>query len=114
MPKIDGKRIFTLTIQARRWTLDKAGNVKILRLGFPIVPDFGGTAHAYCGTTLDACLGDLLTWYRKPTHDDMLKAYIIKSRVKEAQHLLLAKPYSPQLFQLGPPPGPFYLRKVIL
>ena len=113
MPKIEGKRIFVLTSQARQWTLDKAGNVKILRHGFPIVPDFGGTAHAYCGTTLSACLGDLLAWHKRHTHDDMLRAYIIKSRVRETQKLLLAQPYSPALFRQGTLPGPSLLMEVL-
>ena len=66
MPVIDGKRIFELTVQAKPWSLDKDGNVKLTRVGFPIVPDFGGTAHAYCGSTMTAALGDLLPWYKKP------------------------------------------------
>ena len=74
MPDIYGKGVFCLTLQHRSWTVDVNGNVKILRSGFPVVPDFGGTAHAYCGTSLDACLGDLLPWHKKPSHDDMLKA----------------------------------------
>ena len=113
MPKIDGKSIFVFKSQVRQWTLDKAGNVKIVRHGFPIVPDFGGTAHAYCGTTLQACLGDLLAWHKKPTHDDMLRAYIIKSRVRETEKLLLAQPYSPALFTQGTLPGPALLMEVL-
>ena len=50
--------------------------MKVIRFGFPVVPDFGGTAHAYCGTTMDAALGDLLSWELKPRLEDMLKAYI--------------------------------------
>eukprot|EP00973_Karenia_brevis_P027295 3763455-Karenia_brevis.AAC.1 len=60
MPVINGVKIYTLHVERRQWALDKAGCIKILRFGFTIVPDFGGTAHAYCGTTLDACIGDLL------------------------------------------------------
>jgi len=74
MPDTYGKGVFVLTLQHRPWTIDAAGNVKVLRSGFPIVPDFGGTAHAYCGTSLDACLGDLLPWYKRPSREDMLKA----------------------------------------
>eukprot|EP00973_Karenia_brevis_P093221 12416270-Karenia_brevis.AAC.1 len=56
-------------------------NVRIRRYGFPIVPpDFGGTAHAYCGTTMAAGIGDLLPWFQRPRLDDMLKGYFIKSR----------------------------------
>ena len=57
---LDGKRVYKLRPQYRMWTVDEAGKLKVQRAGFPIVPDFGGTAHAYCGTSLDVSLGDLL------------------------------------------------------
>ena len=112
-PTVDGKRIFTLTVQAKAWSLDKAGAVKIQRFGFPIVPDFGGTAHAYCGTTMDAALGDLLPWTLRPRLEDMLKAYIIKSRIRAAENLMIAQPYSPHLFRQGVLPGPQLLLDVL-
>ena len=114
MQKIDGKKMFLLTVQAKPWSLDEAGAVKIMRLGFPIVPDFGGTAHAYCGSTMEATMGDLLEWFRKPQMDAMLKAYIIKSRVRFAENLLLVQPYSPHLFRQGVLPGPQLLLDVLL
>ena len=113
MPTVDGRKIYSLQVQCRQWTLDKAGAIKIMRHGFPIVPDFGGTAHAYCGTTLEACLGDLLAWHGKPSHELSLRGYIIKSRVKRAENILLAEPYSPNLFQQGDIPGPTLLMKVL-
>eukprot|EP00973_Karenia_brevis_P015153 2070999-Karenia_brevis.AAC.1 len=66
-------------------------NVRVRRYGFPIVPYFGGTAHAYCGTTMEAAIGDLLPSFQRPRLDDMLKVYIIKSRVRDAEKLLLAQ-----------------------
>ncbi|MEC8949150.1 MAG: hypothetical protein VX837_04025, partial [Candidatus Thermoplasmatota archaeon] len=113
MPVLDGKAIYSLTVQMRQWNLGKAGNVKILRYGFPIVPDFGGTAHAYCGTTLDACLGDLLPWYHQLRKEDALRAYIIKSRVGDASQILLTEPYHPHLFRQGVLPGPDLLLQVL-
>ena len=114
MPKTGGKSIYILRVQQKQWTLDKSGNVKILRFGFPVVPDFGGTAHAYCGSTVEATMGDLLPWSKKPQLADMLKAYIIKSRVRLADKLLLAQPYSPHLFRQGLLPGPQLLLDVLL
>ncbi len=70
-------------------------NVK--RFGFPLVSDFGGAAHAYCGTTMDAALGDLLTWNQKPRLEDMLEGYVIKSRLRDASNIMLSQPYSPYL-----------------
>ena len=99
LPHMNGKRIYTLSTQAKPWSIDAAGNVKGIRYGFPIVPDFGGTAHAYGGSSLDACLGDCLPWYHRPRLEDQLRAHIIKSRVRDNSKLLLAQPYSPQLWR---------------
>ena len=114
MPKFDKKSIYQLKVQARTWSLDGAGNVKVLRYGFPVVPDFGGTAHAYCGTTLEACIGDLLPWHATPNREAALRAYIIKSRIKKAENLLLGQPYSPMLFSQGNLAGPKLLLDVML
>ena len=73
LPLVHGKRIYTLTVRPKEWSIDGHGNVQVIRYGFPIVPDFGGTAHFYCGTSLTACIGDLLPWWRKPQRDDALR-----------------------------------------
>ena len=112
MPMINGKRIFVLTVQVKPWSLNN-GALKIQRFGFPIVPDFGGTAHAYCGSTMDAALGDCLSWWQKPNLEQMLRAYIIKSRIKESQHLKITQAYSPHLFRQGLLPGPSLLLDVL-
>ena len=51
--------ILILKPQVRVWTRDKEGQAKVRRIGFPIVPEFGGTVHAYCGENLDASIADL-------------------------------------------------------
>ena len=65
LPLIDGERIFELTVQSKPWTVDTEGNLKVTRLGFPIVPDFGGTAHAYCGSTMPAAFGRFIALAQK-------------------------------------------------
>jgi hypothetical protein len=47
-----------------------------------------------------------LDWYQKPHKEAAVRGYIIKSRVRVTDNLLLATPYSPMLFGQGPPPGP--------
>ena len=113
MPEVNGKRIFELRLTAKQWTVGQAGLVKVMRYGFPIVPDFGGTAHAYCGGTLDAEIGDRLGWDHKPRRDDALRGYIIKSRVSDASTLLLAQPHNPHLFRQGVFPIPELLLQVL-
>ena len=78
LPVIDGKKIYVLKWTRKIWTLGES--VKVHRWGYPIVPDFGGTAHAYCGSTLKACIGDLLQWYTSPQASEALRAYMILSR----------------------------------
>ena len=114
LPLVQGKRIFTLRAIPKEWSLDGSGNVQITRYGFPIVPNFAGTTHFYCGSSLDACIGDLLHWSHKPRREDALKSYIIRSRVRDAANLLLTQPYSPHLFRQGVLPGPDLLRKTLL
>ena len=113
MPDTYGKNVYAVKLRWRTWTRDRAGNAKVARIGFPLVPDFGGTAHTYCGTTLDAGIGDLLAWFKKPTREDMRRAYIIKSRVREASQLLIVQPHSPALFMQGDLPGPQLLLEVL-
>ena len=62
---------------------------------------------------MDACLLDLLEWHRKPSMDDMHKAYVGKSRTREAHHTLIVQPYSPHLFRQGEMPGPTILMDVL-
>ena len=45
--------------------------------------------------------------------DDALKSYIIKSRVKQHENLLITQPYSPHLLRQGVLPGPDLLHKVL-
>ena len=113
LPLMDGKRIYRVRPQWRTWHVDQAKAVEIRRCGFPIVPDFGGTAHAYCGTSLEAAIGDLLDWWQRPSREAAIRGYIIISRVGRLENLLLAKPYCPALFRLGPSAGPAYLLQVL-
>merc|ERR1711963_1288439 len=98
--------VFDLRPEYVIWTRDGKGNAKVKRRGFRIIPDFAGTAHAYCGDTLERCKGDLLEWHATPTMDAMLRGLIIKSRVRRTEDCLLVRPYSPALFCQGAAPGP--------
>ena len=46
---LNGKKIDCLKLCVITWNLDRDQQAHVRRYGFPIVPDFGGTAHAYCG-----------------------------------------------------------------
>lgn len=92
MPTVGGQKIFTFASTTEAMESGQRRHCEINRFGFPLVPDFGCTAHAYCGTTQEANLGDLLPWHKKTQMADMLKAYIIKSRVRVAENLLIVQP----------------------
>jgi len=111
---IDGRPIYVLRNAWKPWYKDgDAKQVPIRRCGFPLAPDFGGTAHAFCGFSLDACIGDLLDWWDKPSRETAVRGYISNSRVRTTDKLKIARPYSPELFRLGPPAGPHYLLEVL-
>ena len=67
-------------IAHRSWSPDAAGNVKVRRTGFQLVPNFAGTIHSFVGATLQEGILDCLHFTRTPTRDDMLKAYLGISR----------------------------------
>ena len=98
--------LFDLRPCRRTW---RDGNIEIHRTGFQLAPDFAGTAHQFCGATVDACKGDLLHWTVTPTLDSFLRAYIIRSRVKRADDMLIVQPYNPNLFRQPDLPGPTLL-----
>ena len=108
-----GEGVYCMTPRIRVWSRDNAGYAKVRRIGFALAPEFGGTIHGYCGDTLDAGLLDLLEWHRKPSMDDMHKAYVGKSRTRKAEHTLIVQPYSPHLFRQGELPGPTILMNVL-
>ena len=104
-----GHKVFPLRPGPRVWSRDKKGNAKVRRVGFALVPDFGGTAHSYQGATLNAAIVDCLEMDQTPRALDMLTSYVSLSRVRQADTLLLMQPYAPALFQRGCPPGPHLL-----
>jgi hypothetical protein len=98
--------VYPLKPVFRPWHLDKAGNNRIRRFGYQLVPDFSGTAHSYVGYTLKAALADCLSWDNTPTRDHMLRSYCTMSRTCTAKTLLVMQPFAPMLFRQGELAGP--------
>ena len=95
------------------WKRDKQGKAKVRRHGFQMVPDFSGTAHAYCGETLPAASADLLTFHEEPKRESMQKGYITLSRFEFVGNMLISQPCAPMLFRQGPLPGPNLLMEFL-
>ena len=97
----------------KTWIVSESTNIRVQRRGFPIVPDFGATAHSVQGASFLSAIVDCLSVDHCPKFSDMLAAYIGLSRVKFKELLLIAQAFSPALFCQGQPPGPESLMKVL-
>ena len=63
----NGKKIYCLKLCTKTWNPNPNNKqVYVRRYGFPIVPDFGDTAHAYCGDELKTVIGDFMHWNHIP------------------------------------------------
>ena len=63
MPRVDGKAIYSLKVQVKQWSLDKAGNVKVLRYGHPYIHACIHTCmhiHMHTYTHMHACIFPML------------------------------------------------------
>ena len=95
----------------RDWLFGTTGS-KVKRKGFTLVPDYASTGFMMQGETLTAAIaecGDVFTPCGRL--QDIVTTYVILSRIKKADQLLLLQAFSPNLFRFGEPPGPLCLLK---
>ena len=104
-----GTNVFSMRPLQTCWHLDRECTVEIWRKGFPLVPNFSSTIDSATGQTLHAAVPDLGDEYCPPSHTGAMKGYIALSRVREADGLLIAQPFSPLLFNMGAQPWPTLL-----
>ena len=90
----------------QHWKLEAHGTATVARRGFPLACDYAGTAHSFMGATLAACSLDLGFWDTVANRDSQLSAYMCLSRVKKAEDLCIARPFSPNLLSQGELIGP--------
>lgn len=102
--------VFPLGAVSRVWHLSDSGS-KVSRKGFTLVPDYASTGFIMQGETLRAKIAECGDIFSVPGMKDILTTYVILSRVKKADHLLLLRAISPNLFRFGSPPGPACLIK---
>ena len=67
----------------------------------------------YQGATEPAAIVDLQGLDIKPRRMDAMAGYIMTSRVKEKETILVTQPFHPALFCLGPSAGPSLLLRVL-
>ena len=104
------KGVFPLHSVKRRWKLSESGS-QVSRSGFTPVPDYASTGFMMQGETLLAEIAECGDIFSVPGMTEILTTYVILSRVKRADSLLLLRAFSPNLFRFGSPPGPACLIK---
>ena len=77
-----------------------------------MVPNFSTTIDGATGRTLDKAIAALGAWTDAATSTTAMKGYIALSRVRCANDILLAVPFSPCLFTQGPQRWPDFLLEV--
>ena len=103
-PDAPKKNWFPMRPITNLWSLDAHGYVEIARKGFAAVPDFASTIHVATGRSLRAVIPDLGGLAEPATFSAMMRGYIALSRALDADGVLIARPFSPMLFRLGPQP----------
>ena len=105
--------VFPLKPVSRVWTLNEMSGAKVTRKGFTLVPDIASSGFMIQGTTLHAEMAECGDIFAIPGFIEMVTTYVILSRVRKADGLLLMRAFSPYLFRLGSPPGPHCLTKLL-
>ena len=99
------KGIWPLHPVYRTWELPRRG-VMVHRKGFTLVPDYASTAFMKQGETLPAEIADCGDLFATPGITESLTAYVMLSRLRRVDALLLTRTFTPNLFRFGPSPGP--------
>ena len=97
----------------RQWIINEDTDAKVTRKGYQLLPDCASTAFMMQGATVKAMLtdcGDVLAYFGL---NEMVAAYAALSRVKTATGLLLLRALAPDLFDMGLPPGPHCLLRLL-
>ena len=97
----------------RTWTLNESLGTKIRRQGFTLLPDYASTAFMIQGSTLPAAIADCGDVAECGGLSELMTTYVILSRVQSANGLLLLRAFCPNIFQMGAPPGPYCLLKLL-
>ena len=97
----------------RTWELNAAQGSKIKRLGFTLIPDYASTAFMIQGSILRAAIADCGDVSDVGGLSELMTTYVILSRVKSANGLLLLRAFCANLFQMGALPSPYCLLKLL-
>jgi hypothetical protein len=93
--------------------VSKDPKVSIVRKGFTLIPDYASTAFMMQGCSLEAAIAECGDEFQVGGLSEMMTTYVILSRVKKADGLLLLRAFSRELFRMGMAPGPYCLLKLL-
>ena len=108
-----GPGVWPLYQVERTWTLNESLGTKIRRKGFTLLPDYASTAFMIQGATLPAGIADCGDIADYGGLSELMTTYVILSRVKSANGLLLLRAFCPNMFQMGALPAPHCLLKLL-
>ena len=108
-----GPGVWPLFPVYRQWELNDAQGAKIRRPGFTLLTDYASTAFMIQGATLPAAIADCGDVSDAGGLSELMTTYVILSRVKSANGLLLLRAFCANLFQMGALPGPYCLLKLL-
>ena len=83
------------------------------RKGFTLLPDYASTAFMIQGATLAAGIADCGDVVDFGGLSELMTVYVILSRVKSADGLLILRAFCENLFQMGDLPGSHCLLKML-
>ena len=98
--------VYPLTPKARQWKVNKTTGISAHRRGYCLIADFAATAHMIQGCTLEAACADCEPAFKPATLKVQVAAYVSLSRVRLLKRIYVLQPFSPLLFNRGPPAGP--------
>ena len=98
--------VYPIAPKTRVWKVNKHSGISAQRKGFCLVPDFAATAHMIQGCTLDAAIAELESAAKPASLGLQVAAYVSLSRVRLLKRIHIIQPFSPFLFNRGPPAGP--------
>ena len=85
--------MFPLFPCERKWDVSKGPKVSIVRKGFTLIPDYASTAFMMQGCSLEAAIAECGDEFQAGGLSEMMTTYVILSRVKKADGLLLQRAF---------------------
>ena len=98
--------VYPMSPKTRTWKVNRYSGIEARRTSYPLILDFGGTAHMIQGASLDAAFWVSQDVTARSSSQCQIAGYTVLSRVKTQTGMYILQPFSKTLFTRGPPLGP--------